>query len=782
MANNTIYPYGTSGQLPSNIGVINDLKTGGTDKALSAQMGKEIGELIYTQIESIVDTSSLTIRDCTLGGSKKWYKDGTKGKHIAVPVTAGTNYGITTSVNGGYYGWVTSSYNPPYATDSTVPYVSGEDRTWCAVGVTKTVTAPAGAAYLILCTVDGSGNSTTWSVIEDYPTTIDIWRKQDFSIIDDLKTGGSTDVLSAEQGKLLGDEVFEDEIIQLDLSSVALTNTFVDTATNKWSSYQSKYQGKFLDVSAYKGKKFKIGNYKGTTNWFYRFALLKNNSHTSGQVPSYSSTSPFNALITINSADASAQWYEGTIPNDVNYIYIYCYNADSTPSYMPPELHINLGSFSRIDAISEAVVGLPSINDVWFEKRSDSYLYQAPASDCWKNQTVANDGTIYYGNNAQKVACFPRSASISAFTSAHDFYDVQELPSSTLEITSAEMDEGYYVNVNVAQYTKNLTFIKRESSYISLSSSNDWTTSITLEGNCRYFKIMALLVAGTVGSGTNVAFADYIMPSGFIGFKKATITQESVPTRISVLDTVPFAKVRVCSWNLGHFALGASYDTAITAANYEEMKTKWRVALNELSPDILLACEYSTIFAKNPDITARDAIFNNFKYAKIGSTPSATSYMQTATFSNVEPINTYEDVYPNTVQAGRYYQCSDMYIGGKLTKVVITHLDWNEGTYGADYRADQIARLIQGFKAYEHVIICGDFNVASSNEYDDFITAGFSIVNHGYLGDIATFPAGDATRPLDTIIVKGFAISNIGKFDDSTLSDHDAIYCDLIVL
>ena len=40
MENNTIYPYGTNGELPSSIGIINDLITGGADKALSAQQGE----------------------------------------------------------------------------------------------------------------------------------------------------------------------------------------------------------------------------------------------------------------------------------------------------------------------------------------------------------------------------------------------------------------------------------------------------------------------------------------------------------------------------------------------------------------------------------------------------------------------------------------------------------------------------------------------------------------------------------------------------------------------
>lgn len=42
MANKTVYPFGTDGQLPSSIGVINDLTTGGADKALSAEMGKRL--------------------------------------------------------------------------------------------------------------------------------------------------------------------------------------------------------------------------------------------------------------------------------------------------------------------------------------------------------------------------------------------------------------------------------------------------------------------------------------------------------------------------------------------------------------------------------------------------------------------------------------------------------------------------------------------------------------------------------------------------------------------
>lgn len=57
MANNTIYPYGTDGQLPSNIGIVNDLTTGGADKALSAEMGKELNESLFGE-EQITATKA----------------------------------------------------------------------------------------------------------------------------------------------------------------------------------------------------------------------------------------------------------------------------------------------------------------------------------------------------------------------------------------------------------------------------------------------------------------------------------------------------------------------------------------------------------------------------------------------------------------------------------------------------------------------------------------------------------------------------------------------------
>ena len=57
MANTTIYPYGTDGQLPSSIGVINDLVTGDADKALSAEMGKRLRKAITGLLNALSPTA-----------------------------------------------------------------------------------------------------------------------------------------------------------------------------------------------------------------------------------------------------------------------------------------------------------------------------------------------------------------------------------------------------------------------------------------------------------------------------------------------------------------------------------------------------------------------------------------------------------------------------------------------------------------------------------------------------------------------------------------------------
>lgn len=268
------------------------------------------------------------------------------------------------------------------------------------------------------------------------------------------------------------------------------------------------------------------------------------------------------------------------------------------------------------------------------------------------------------------------------------------------------------------------------------------------------------------------------------------VIPETVEDRIVNLEESNFKKIRVLHWNLGHFALGASYDTTITQEQLDTMRSKWRNKINPIGADVVMTCEYNTNFVNAsgglPAVTARDAVFSNsiWEYAAIGSKPSATSYMQTATFSNIKLSGTKEVVYPQTVQAGRYYQESTILLGGKTVKIVATHLDYNQGSNGAAYRALQIQKLINDFSNDDYVIICADFNVAETTEFDAFSNAGYKMLNHVYLGDLQTYPSDSPAFAFDNIVCKGFTISNISIVEDSNkeFSDHLGIYADFTLI
>lgn len=254
------------------------------------------------------------------------------------------------------------------------------------------------------------------------------------------------------------------------------------------------------------------------------------------------------------------------------------------------------------------------------------------------------------------------------------------------------------------------------------------------------------------------------------------------------------ARLKFVSWNVGGFSLGTSGTPTITPETLDAMKAKWRVALNDLGADVLLCCEYNTNFMEaqggSSAVDAREAVFTDdiFFDAKIGPEVS-NLYMQTAVFANLPLLASTIVYYDTTIQSYRYYQAVDVNIGGKSVKLVAVHLDFStadsESNAGTIARRAQIAQLISDFSSYDYVIFAGDFNTNYSfvTDFDLFAQAGYKMVNHGYLGNIVTYPAGNSpTDVLDNIVFKGFAASKVGTFNDNTLSDHMAIFADLTIV
>lgn len=286
--------------------------------------------------------------------------------------------------------------------------------------------------------------------------------------------------------------------------------------------------------------------------------------------------------------------------------------------------------------------------------------------------------------------------------------------------------------------------------------------------------------------------------SGKIAYAEQVFDTEQNKTQAqinAVVGSSGKSRIKVVSWNLGNFSLGASGDPTITPQTYDEMKAKWREAICGFGADLFLAVEYNTNFMDEqggtPAVTAKDALFNGdiFQYAEIGPEVS-NKYMQTAIFANLPLSESRIVYYTQSVQANRYYQVSTTKMNGKTVKLVTAHLDFTppsgtdeEKEAAHQIRISQINQLIAECEDVDYAIICGDFNVnyiADIGDYDILKSAGYGMANHGYLGNIFTAPAGEsAYMVLDNIVYKGFTSSKIGTLNDATLSDHMAIFAEL---
>ena len=143
MANRTVYPYGTGGQLPASIGIINDLTTGGADKALSAQMGVTLEDEINQAVALPIDYSLYTKFKKVINSSNVW-ETNNNYQTVFVRLAAGKRYIVRANEDSNVIAVLHSlgdlTGTPDFATGFT-------GRISVAAGTEYKFTAPADALY-----------------------------------------------------------------------------------------------------------------------------------------------------------------------------------------------------------------------------------------------------------------------------------------------------------------------------------------------------------------------------------------------------------------------------------------------------------------------------------------------------------------------------------------------------------------------------------------------------------------------------------------------------------
>lgn len=267
MANTTVYPYGTGGSLPSSIGLINDLTTGGVDKALTAEQGKVLNEKIFIRDVPFWQNSS----------SANWI---TGNIHNGAIDTYANQYIIIS----GFPEGVTKVKITRTASDSTYALsvwlsadgVSFSGATGFPAGESGTNTYTLGSNNRIglnLWTKPTQARARQEQILITYESEADVLTTAD--VVDNLNSQSATLPLSANQGRILGEKT-DDILFNAISGTYQLTwNTgnirTSGTGASGIGSIDTNYANKYTDFVELSYDEFYVDNQTSsyTVNIFY---------------------------------------------------------------------------------------------------------------------------------------------------------------------------------------------------------------------------------------------------------------------------------------------------------------------------------------------------------------------------------------------------------------------------------------------------------------------------------------------------------------------------------
>lgn len=228
----------------------------------------------------------------------------------------------------------------------------------------------------------------------------------------------------------------------------------------------------------------------------------------------------------------------------------------------------------------------------------------------------------------------------------------------------------------------------------------------------------------------------------------------------------------VATWNIGHFANGASSNSLIKGDNYDEKLELYRNFINDLDADIFCLNEYSKLFgvdSRGVEKETKEVLLNNYNTIIEGD---QVGFSCNAIFGNYNVTNIERHEFKCTIDyvkelprvANYYYISGDLHYKRNVIKIVCAHTISRNN----DLCQKMIAEIIDAYKDCDKVIMCGDWNTGN---YKKFVKAGFSLGNDGSFMTYLQKP-----YPLDNIIVKGLNIKDV-KVIETDLSDHRPLVC-----
>lgn len=324
MANQTVYPYGTGGSLPSSIGLINDLKTGGVDKALTAEQGKVLGEIIGTSEDVVVPQESYINAGAFSYWSGTW-RPGGSYTGIFIPITGTSQIKVQAAQGKSAYVLFCSYIIQAGGTNVSVSMLDAAVKD-IAAGGTAEYNVPSDAAFLWCSTNSQDNRAAPMVTLLNLQATSGMYPLVE-SVSQDLN-GLSSD-------------------IRISPTTFTLAGNFGYWG-NRWHSSSAHY-GAFIPVES--GKSIKVTTLsKQFYGVFCTGTVQSNNSAIS--------VSTVDSTPKSLSADSYAIY---TVPSDAKYLWYNVNYSDGRDTPLASEPSETLGLKDRVDVDESRISTLEGI-------------------------------------------------------------------------------------------------------------------------------------------------------------------------------------------------------------------------------------------------------------------------------------------------------------------------------------------------------------------------------------------------------------------------------------
>lgn len=348
------------------------------------------------------------------------------------------------------------------------------------------------------------------------------------------------------------------------------------------------------------------------------------------------------------------------------------------------------------------------------------------------------------------------------------------LSSKYFELGSLDGDTGVLMNTSQRIRTKgfikvdksNLNFVFGNDNYQVMTSFYGAENEESFLGKYGYYASDKVAI---IPDGTN--YVKFVLK---YKTNEPSVADIDKLLNILVVESEPESEkvdFNIMTFNVGKFWNGVTF---IPDDKVEEQAVKLRRIFSKHKTPIICCQEAEICMNVSQTVNSYDKLFSNkFREDGFALMGEDTGFRGFLCIASKNALSSYVTKY----YSGQYYRAytiaTTKYNGVEVT-LVNTHLSLTQ-----EERTTEIQELLNAISIYNNVIICGDFNVDSMDEYTPFTDANYKLCNGGWFGEFITYPS--SGKKLDNIIVSNnITIDNVW-LDDTDDIDHSPLIARLII-